>query len=361
MTRMMMLVGVFLAACKPATEEKPAPGPTVLAANDTVEVRRDTLTLGPRVAGTLEAGQMAVIRAEIGGSISRLSAEVGQTVTRGQVLASIDNSGPASAVLSARSAIAAAEQQLAVGEHELSRVERLKAAGALAERDVELARAQVRAVQAQLDGAKAQLAMAQEQSDATTIRAPIAGVVSVRSVGAGDVVNPGTPLFTVIDPTSLRLEGTVPAEQVSQLSRGARVSFEVRGFESQKIEGELSQIAPALDPATRQVRVIITIPNPDGALLAGVFAEGRVSAQARETLLLPDDAIRRVAGQTEVLRVKGDAVELVSVQLGEHDPQTEEVEILGGVEAGDVVVLAALPLDPGTKVSLNGGGAHVDQ
>lgn len=361
MNRSLLLVGALLAACKPEPEAKPEEAPTVLAADDVAVVQRGTLSLGPRVAGTLQPGEIAVIRAEIGGSVTRLAVEVGQTVTRGQALASIDNSAAATAVLSAKSGIAAAEQQLTVANNELSRVERLMQAGALAARDVEMARAQVRAVEAQLDAARAQLAMSSEQADATTIRSPITGVVSVRSVGNGDVVNVGSPLFTVIEPSSLRLEGTVPAEELGQIKRGAKVVFEVRGFEDRKVEGELTQIAPALDPATRQVQVIVTIPNPGGELVAGLFAEGRVVYEEREALLLPASAVREVAGQTKALRVNGAAVELVDIAVGARQRELEQVEIVSGLNAGDVVVLAALELDKGAKVQMAAGGENVDQ
>ena len=109
----------------------------------------------------------------------------------------------------------------------------------------------------------------------------MAGVVSKRAVNAGDVATMGTELYTIIDPSSMRLEAAVPSEQIGAVRVGAPVSFEVRGYPDQTFEGRVERISPAADAATRQVPIFVQIPNASGRLVAGLFAEGRVTREER--------------------------------------------------------------------------------
>ena len=131
------------------------------------------------------------------------------------------------------------------------------------------------------------------------IRAPLTGVVSSREVNRGDVVSPGTALFTVIDPSSMRLEASVPSDDLSALRVGAKVEFTVRGYD-QTFPGTIERIAPQADAATRQVPIYVAIPNVGGRLVAGLYAEGRVVSQSASGLVVPLAAInttrRRAVG-----------------------------------------------------------------
>ena len=88
-------------------------------------------------------------------------------------------------------------------------------AGAIAERDIEESRRAAIAAQAALEDANSRLATADKQFRSTTVTSPFGGIVSERPVSPGDIVQPGTALFTVVDPSSMRLEASVPAEQLS--------------------------------------------------------------------------------------------------------------------------------------------------
>ena len=92
----------------------------------------------------------------------------------------------------------------------MERNQTLEAAGAVATRDLETARNQLAAAQSQLAGARAQLANVRQQHGKTTVNAPISGIVSDRPVSAGSVVGLGMPMFVIVDPGSMRLEGVRP-------------------------------------------------------------------------------------------------------------------------------------------------------
>jgi RND family efflux transporter MFP subunit len=328
-------------------------------ANTAVSVTPESLTIvdstvvasGPTISGSLQPATISSIRAEAGGSVLATSAETGQRVARGALLARIDDSAVRDGFLSARSAVTTAEQAAEIARRNLERSERLAQAGAIAERDLETARINATAAESQLADARARLAQAQKLLNATRITSPINGIVSERSVNAGDVVSPGMLLFTVVDPRSMRLEASVPASALGALRVGAPVEFSVTGYPGRSFAGRLERVNPTVDPATGQVGIAASLPNASGQLVGGVFAEGRVGFERRVTLAVPAAAVQISGAIASVLRVKNGVVERVEVQLGLRDEQAELLEIRAGVARGDTLLVgAAQGFTPGTPI-----------
>lgn len=332
-----------LAACggDEAASENAAPGYVNVGAENVAIVTMEEIQSGPVISGSLAAEQSATVRAETGGTVVQVYAEQGQTVARGAVLARIEGATAEQGYLSAQAAVRSAERNYDVAQREEARVVRLVEAGALADRDLESARNSVAAGQAQLANARSQLALAAKQVENTVIRAPIAGIVSDRPVNAGDVVSPGTALYTVVDPGGMRLEASVPSDQLSVIRIGAPVSFTVSGYPGRVFDGRIQRISPAADPVTRQVPIYVSIPNTGGALVAGLFAQGRIAASTRQTLVVPESAVDQSGVSPTLVRVKGGVTERVPVQLGISDSETERVEVTAGVAAGDTILIGA--------------------
>jgi membrane fusion protein, multidrug efflux system len=205
--------------------------------------------------------------------------------------------------------------------------------------------------------AQSRLTAAQQQLSKTSFRAPFNGLVSERPVNAGDVVQPGTAIATVVDPASMRLEGSVPAEQLSLLRVGTPVIFTVNGYAGQTFTGRIDRINPTADPASRQVRIYVTIPNTRSALVGGLFADGRVATNTRAGIMIPTSAVDERGISPIVLRIKGSVVESAPVELGLRDNAREMVEIRGGIAAGDTLLrTAAQGLAPGTRVHITAVG-----
>src|SRR5262249_45393804 len=159
-------------------------------------IRSQEIRTGPAISGTLQPERDATIRAEVSGSVVQTLVDQGQRVREGELLARIDDTALHDQVLSAKSQVTTAQNNLDVAQRDLARNETLLKAGAIAERNAEQARAQVTGMQAQLANAQAQLASANKQLEKTRITAPFSGIVSARSVNAGDVVSPGTAMIT---------------------------------------------------------------------------------------------------------------------------------------------------------------------
>ncbi|MEO7366583.1 MAG: efflux RND transporter periplasmic adaptor subunit [Gemmatimonadaceae bacterium] len=312
------------------------------------------LQSGPTVSGNIMPEREAMIRAQVGGSVLQTYADQGQAVRSGQTLARIDAGGLQDVYLSARAGVTAASSSADIANRELARSQKLLAAGAIAERDIEQARRASISANAALADARARLATAAKQVGNTRVTTPMSGVVSERPISAGDVVQPGAAMFTVVDPSSMRLEGSVPAEALAQVKIGAPVTFTVNGYPGRTFAGRVTRVNPTADPATRQVRVFISIPNAEGKLVGGLFANGRLAADSRTGLVAPVNAVDARSNVPSVFRIKGGKVERVPVTLGLRDEGSEKVEIASGVHAGDTLLLgAAQGITPGTIVKVS--------
>lgn len=351
----------FLAGCRrdpDANAEQPTGSITILGRQSVAVLDSVTLKSGPAVSGTLTAEREARVRAEVTGTVLATYFEQGQRVAQGSLLARIDDRAVEDAYLSAKSQLRSAELALDVAKRNLERSQRLAQAGAIADRDLETATWNATNAEAQVADARARLASAQKQVQYTAVRAPFAGIVSERSASAGDVVQSGGALYTIVDPASLRFEGTVPAEQIGQLERGAPVEFSVSGYPGKLFNGRIDRINPTADPATRQVRVYVSVPNADAKLVAGLYAEGRVGTAVRRAIVAPASAVDQRGVYPTVLRIRQGRVEQVQVQLGVKDAAQDQIELRSGVAAGDTILLAnAAGVLPGTAVRVTGGEA----
>lgn len=357
-TAILSLIAVAsLSACKgggAADADAAAPETATVGVENIAVVISGVLQSGPTVSGNLAPEREALIRAQVGGSVLQTYADQGQAVRSGQTLARIDGGGLQDVYLSARAGVTAANSSADIASHELARSQKLLAAGAIAERDIEQARRASISANAALADARARLATAAKQVGNTRVTTPMSGIVSERPISAGDVVQPGAAMFTVVDPSSMRLEGSVPADALAQVKIGAPVTFTVNGYPGRTFAGRVTRVNPTADPATRQVRVFISIPNAEGKLVGGLFANGRLAADSRTGLVAPVNAVDARSNVPSVFRIKGGKVERIPVTLGLRDEGSEKVEITSGVQAGDTLLLgAAQGITPGTIVKVS--------
>jgi RND family efflux transporter MFP subunit len=347
-----------LSACGGKTEEATATAVTTVSISpENITVASKTsITSGPAVSGTLVADRTASIRAEVPGPVLAVMLDPGARVSKGTPLVRIDDAAIRDAFLSAKSGVTQAELASDIAKREQDRAEKLLAAGAIAQNAVEMARRGAAGAQAALDDAKARLASAQKNMDNTVVRAPYDGIVSERQVNPGDIVAPGAPLVTIVDPSTMRLEGTVPADQLGAIRIGSPISFTVTGYPGRTFTGTISSIYPSADPGTRQVRLFAKIPNAGRGLVAGLFAAGRIATTRHEGIAVPLTAIDQRGVKPEVSKLKNGKIEKAEVTLGTRDDATERMEITSGVAVGDTLLIgAAAGITPGTPVRVSTG------
>jgi membrane fusion protein (multidrug efflux system) len=352
---LLAVAAIVVAACgkrsDAAVTDDEAP---VVIGPENIAVVADTLLVdGPSISGTLAAEREARVNAELGGSVLQVFVEVGQAVTAGQPLAQIEPQTAREQAQFTDALVMSFENNLRLAQRNLDRSKRLAQGGALSTAQMEQDEQAVTQAEATLAEARSRQTAAQRTLSRSTVRAPFAGIVANRSASVGDVVKDGTQLFTVVDPTSLRLEAQVPAEYLRTLKVGTPVRFQLSGFSDQELTGKVSRIVPVLDPATRQVQVLVSVPNPGQSLVAGLFADGRVITSSHQGLTVPQGALDMRGVRPTVMRLKNGRLERVEVEVGLQDNAAELAEVTG-VAVGDTVVLgSARDFQPGTPARVS--------
>lgn len=353
-----VMLTVLFAACGGGNAGEPdvaaVPPPVQIAAVGSATVDSTLIESGPVLSGTLVAERRAELRPLVSGTVLAVPVREGQAVGAGQVIVVIDTTVLADQARSARLAVQSAEMAAATAERNLARSTELERAGAIATRDLEAARDMKAQATAVLEDARARLAAARQQLDHAVVRAPFAGVVAELPVHAGDAVQPGGgTLATVVDPSTLELEAAVPAANLAALRTGAAVEFTVAAQPGKVFRGTISRVNPAVDAVTGQLRFYARVPNPDRALAAGLFAEGRVAVASVRDLAIPIAALDTRATRPTVKRVRGGVVEVAEVEVGVRDELAERVQVLSGLSLGDTVLVgAALGTPAGASVTL---------
>jgi membrane fusion protein (multidrug efflux system) len=192
-----------------------------------------------------------------------------------------------------------------------------------------------------------------------TLHAPVSGFIVERNYDPGAI--PGEqPIVVVADIRELKLEAGVSELEAGRLKPGLPVRVSVQAKPGETFSGQLAAIAPEVDPRNRHFRIEVRVPNPEGALLAGMYASARVVIDRVDgALLLPRDAIVTRGGQRVVLKVDGEKVTPVTVVEGMSDGR--QVQIVSGLNAGDQVIADArrqLPADARVKPVLPSGPAQ---
>lgn len=343
---------LVVCGCDRSAHPKPATRAVAVGPRDVARVRTATVESGPTLTGTLTAQKVADVRAEISGSVLATSAEPGQRVTAGETLARINPAAAPKQLSAAQSALVSATRAYQAARKDEARTRTLVKAGSLARKALSQAVANTAAAKAQLAKARADFAAAGTQLSHTDIIAPFSGVVSQRAVSRGDIVQPGTLLFTVVDPSTLILEASVPVESLGSLAVGDPVELTVTGYGGEIFQAEVTRINPVVDPSTGQVRVYAEIPNRGGALLSGLYAQGRVVTSASKGTSVPTDALVNRDVAPEVVRISNGVLERVPVKVLAEDRLNGRA-LVSGVGPGDVVALGSLQeLPDGTRVHL---------
>jgi HlyD family secretion protein len=351
------------AAAEPAAG---APAPPVV---DVAVVRASvgTVESALEISGTLAARTRVGIKPKLPGRLERVLVDVGDRVSEGQVVATIDRAevdaqadATVAAVSVANAALESAEAALANAVLEHDRAKNLFESGALPRQRLDAAQTAHRSAVAQRELAKANLAQAEatlrrvcEVQRDTTLRAPVTGFVVERNYDQGAI--PGDlPIVVVADLRQLKLEAGVSELEAGRLRTNLPATVSVQAKPGETFAGQLAAIVPEVDERNRHFRIEVRVANANDALLSGMYATARlVVAKADNTVTLPREAIASRDGQRVALKVDGDKVTVVPVIEGLNDGR--RVQIVSGLSAGDQVIADArrqLPPDARVKAIL---------
>jgi membrane fusion protein, multidrug efflux system len=294
--------------------------------------------------GSTQGIQEAAIYARTNGYVREWKVDIGQTVQQGQLLAEIETPE--------------VDQQLAQtkANYDIAKVT-AERWGDLVAKNV-VSKQEYDQNQKAYEAAKANYKQLQRLQGFQKIVAPFAGVITARNIDNGDLVSAGTsgqpaPLFRIAQTDVLRIYVDVPQTQSRLITPGQNAAVSVREIPNRTFKAKVVRTARAIDPASRTLRTELQIPNADGELFPGMYAEVKfVLPQDAHTLIVPGNAVMIRSDGPKLLVVDAkNTIRSRAVKLGRD--LGEKVEVASGLNPGESLV--ANPTDglrDGTEVNI---------
>ena len=302
--------------------------------------------------GTLNPFEEVTISAEVEGVLRSVKVEEGTQVSKGMLLAAIDDSDYSLEVKRAEAALRQAEATLENTKLEFKRKDALHKEELVTKQQYDDVVTRLSLTEAEVERAKASLSLARLKLAKTKITSPLACVVKEKRVSSGDFVKNGTPLFVIIQPNPIKLRFTVPEKDLGRLKMHQEVILKVDGFPGSEFKGKVNIIFPNVEEKTRTLQVEALVPNNNGILKPGLFAKVILyTAGERDTIVVPVTALLYEAEKVKVFIIEGDRAKEREVKLGSK--YGELMEIIDGVKEGEkIVAIGQQNLSEGAKVSV---------
>lgn len=342
-------LAMLLAACGKPDQAKPArtdgaPRPVRVAH---AELRPMERTL--RVVGILAAHEEATVAAQVAGQIETNHVDLGDRVTAGHELASIDTTSYEARARQSAALLAKANAAAASAARNLKRIQDLQKDKIASTSDLDDAVAEAGKTAADVKAAEATDAIARLDLERSHVRSPFPGAIAERLVNAGDYVAVGAPMFKVAKTDPLRLRLEVPERESMATRVGQTVRLTAEG-DTNIYRGKISRIAPAIRETDRMLQVEADVPNP-GALRAGLFANAEIVVNEHEPVVsVPEKSLVVFAGIEKVVTIKDGKTVEKSVSTGRR--HSGWVEVVSGLAAGEIFVLEPGGLRTGQPVTV---------
>lgn len=294
--------------------------------------------------GTVQSLHTVTLRPQVEGVLAEVLFKEGQNVSKGDLLARIDDRQFTAALMQAQAEQARTEAQLKTAELDLARYSNLLGEEAISQQTVEQQTATVDQLKAALRASEALVAAAQVQHSYTRITAPVSGRVGLRRVDAGNLVRTSDAdgLVTVTQMNPISVIFTLPQEQLGSVrhlldgSAAPVVAYDRDGGTA-LAQGQLAVIDNEIDAGTGMVRLRAEFANADGSLWPGQFVTVRLQTGiSNGALVLPAQSVRLGLNGSYVYRVRDEHAEVVAVTPTYQDDRIAIVS--GDIAAGDSVV-----------------------
>jgi len=394
-TALLAVAAISLTACEKQapTQAKKGGGPAVSVRTTTVQ--RMAVQRQVDLAGTLMSPDQAKVSSEAAGIVRKVLVEIGSEVRAGDPLVRLDAQELSLALTRAESALQQTRAQLgmhgavdgtdsAPADDEISsvrnalatrddarlaeqRAKTLSSRGLISPVDLQTAETRLKvadaAYQSAVDNVRGQKAvlsdrraaydLAQKKLNDATVRAPIAGMVSERTVQTGEFIGERTPVATIVQINPLKLRTGVQEKHAGIVQQGLDVEFRVESFGDTVFKGKIAHVSPALDQTMRTFTVEAIVDNTDRRLKPGFFAKGVILTRRDENVLaVPDSAGSTFAGVSSVYVIKDGRITQQTVSLGVR--QGNLWEIVDGIKGEETLANSRLnELATGTRVEVD--------
>ncbi|MBP7935128.1 MAG: efflux RND transporter periplasmic adaptor subunit [Phycisphaerae bacterium] len=337
---MLWLVGVF----RPKIGQDAAPpvGGRSIDGMVLVDVVGVRVPVHETAVGTVKAVHEAAVASKLLAKVVAVHVKAGQAVTKDEVLVELDSTDLKARRDQAKAAVDSARANRDQAKVEYDRTQSLSRQGAAAPLEVDKASNTFKGAEADLQRAEQALREAEAIVGYATVHSPLTGVVVDKKVEVGDTVQPGQVLATLYDPTRMQLVARVRESLAQRLEVGRTIPVQIDALDLD-CHGQISEIVPEAESASRTFSVKVTGPCPPG-VYAGMFGRLIIPLDEVEMLVVPQAAVRRI-GQLDVVDVvEGGVLVRRSVQLGRSFKPTGDepakVQVLSGLEVGERVAVA---------------------
>lgn len=332
--RLFLLPGIAAALVGCQAGDTPAPQPPVVL----VATAAPAAAEGGSYTGEIRARREADLAFRVGGRIAGRLVDVGARIAAGQPLARLDPTDLELAASAARAQLAAAESEAATAA-----AERQRYAGLLARKFVSEAAFEARdnahnSARARLEQARAQSRISDNQSGYGTLTSTFPAVVTAVLADAGQVVGAGQAVLRVARPEELEVAIAVPESRVGELQAARSMRVSLWAEPELALRGELRELAPAADPASRTYAARIRLVDPPPTVRLGMTARVDVRSDGDSRLRLPLGAVVDL-GQGPVVRVVVDG-KVLSRPVRVAAYRDDGVDLAGGVQAGEPVIVS---------------------
>jgi RND family efflux transporter MFP subunit len=318
--------------------------------------------------GTLIPHEEVTVSSEVDGVLKDVMADNGTVVSKGMVLAVIDDTDYSLEVERANAALKQAEANLSNIKIEYQRKEDLYKKELLTKQQYDDVSARLSIADAELERAKASLSTSRQRLSKTKIYSTLSGVIKEKMASAGNYVKNGTQLFAVIQTNPIKLDFTVTEKDLEKIKKGQDVFLTVYAFPDREFKGKLNIIYPSIDERTRTVRVEALVPNAEGLLMPGFFAKVMLYiGDAKDIILVPVTSLLYEEDKIKVFVVEGDKAKERFVKIGQkfklqseggsQESDLEEyAEVMKGLKEGEQIVsVGQQNLFEGAKIKIVAG------
>ena len=334
-------------------------GPQAVAV-ETAPVEVMDLEDSATFSGNLRAANSYILAPKVAGQLVQLNANIGDTVSRGQVIAVLDDVIFRQEFNKAKANLEQAASAMAEAEKALEQSRTLLAKSYIPQSEFDRVNAQYISEQAKYQVALAGKNAAETQLANTRVKADWSGGGSARVIGerfadAGQLLNSGSPLVSVLDIGTLVAEIDVIESDYTRVKVGQPASISSDSWPGEEFSGRIARVAPMLKEESRQARVEIEVANPGLKLKPGMYARARITWQIKpQATAVPSAAIYKHKGEEGVFLVDKASSKVSFIPVEKGIVTTKYVEILSPALSGEVVTLGQDQLDDGREIILPG-------
>ncbi|MDB5279817.1 MAG: hypothetical protein JWR61_4772 [Ferruginibacter sp.] len=297
-----------------------------------------------KLPAQLAAFQEVSIFPKVNGYVKTVQVDIGSRVAKGTLLMVLEAPELVQAALQAREKYARTKADFAIDKERYQRLlEAAKTVGAISPLDLSSIKAKMEADSAVSNAEKANWQMQQTMLDYLKVVAPFAGVITERNVHPGALVSASAkdkPMLELKQIDHLRLQVDIPEALAGNLKNKDTVSFYVSALQGKKLTGNINRSSMNVNAQYRSERMEVDVPNKDGALAPGMFADVLLYSKGNvEALFVPKSAVVTSTERKYVLVMNGDKITKVDVSTGNQT--ANKIEVFGALKAGDQVIAVA--------------------